>query len=469
MITSLTISGCSEGPKGATVASLQPLPIDVPESGNSTPPPEIPIQIGSGQEYFVAPNGTGGGSTSAPFGRIQDAINVANPGDTITILPGVYEEYLVTKRNGSSSSKITIRSRDGQSSVVIRKSGRVLDITHAHIQISDITVDGLFGTSDAIKINSNGDYTYLHKLVVKNSSRDCIDMDAPQNVEIHNSLIHHCLNPANGRTDAHGVVTGPVRNLVIKNSEIHTFSGDAFQVDPGRSSPGWNDVLIENCYFWLSPLERVTNGFAQGVVPGENAIDTKSSSSYERARITIKNSRFSGFQAGVISNMAALNLKENIEALVENVQISSSEIALRLRGETSSTPQGASVTTKNVIIFNVSTAVRYEDKLNGLIKLYHMSFGANINRFFQAASATGDPLVKNSVFLSSSLPSEANSSTNIKATVSDFENVSLHNYKLSSNSSILNSVTLLPDVTTDFDGNSRSTRVLTDAGAYHKN
>ena len=94
---------------------------------------------------------------------------------------------------------------------------------------------------------------------------------------IDGSLIHHTLNAANVRTDAHGIVAGAARRLTIRNTEIHTFSGDAFQIDPGRAAPGWGDIVVEGCRFWLQPLPAAVNGFAAGVVPGENAIDTKAS------------------------------------------------------------------------------------------------------------------------------------------------------------------------------------------------
>ena len=56
-------------------------------------------------------------------------------------------------------------------------------------------------------------------------------MDAPADVLIEDSLIHHTLNAARGRTDAHGVVAGAVQRLTIRRTEIHTFSGDAVQLE----------------------------------------------------------------------------------------------------------------------------------------------------------------------------------------------------------------------------------------------
>src|SRR5436190_24331898 len=79
----------------------------------------------------------------------------------------------------------------------------------------------------------------LRNSEVRRSGRDAVDMGAVDDVLIEGSLIHHALNSTGGRSDAHGIVAGAVHRLTIRNTEIHTFSGDGIQVDPGRAAPGW--------------------------------------------------------------------------------------------------------------------------------------------------------------------------------------------------------------------------------------
>jgi hypothetical protein len=56
--------------------------------------------------------GTGGdGSAGSPFQTIQDAAQMARPGDTITILPGVYRETVVPTNSGTSISPIFYRAQ----------------------------------------------------------------------------------------------------------------------------------------------------------------------------------------------------------------------------------------------------------------------------------------------------------------------------------------------------------------------
>lgn len=149
---------------------------------------------------------------------------------------------------------------------------------------------------------------------------------------IEQCLVHHALNAAGGRTDAHGIAAGPVQDLTIRDTEIHTFSGDGIQVDPGRSAPGWNRVTIERVRIWLAPLPAAENGFAAGTVTGENAVDTKASASFARASLVIRDTTVSGFRGGLITNMAAFNLKEHIDAILDGIRVHDSEIAFRLRG-----------------------------------------------------------------------------------------------------------------------------------------
>lgn len=53
---------------------------------------------------------TGNGSQEAPFKTIQEAANIAQPGDEVLVLPGIYREYVNPKHAGTASQRITYRS-----------------------------------------------------------------------------------------------------------------------------------------------------------------------------------------------------------------------------------------------------------------------------------------------------------------------------------------------------------------------
>jgi hypothetical protein len=238
--------------------------------------------------------------------------------------------------------------------------------------------DGQYGADDTIRVTSAGSNLVLRDVEVRRSTKDLIDIGAPQHVLIEGSLIHHALNAAAGRTDAHGIVAAAVHDLVVRNTEIHTFSGDGVQIDPARSTPGWSDVTLDGDRIWLAPLPAAENGFAAGTVPGENAVDTKASANYPRATMEIRNTTAFGFRNGLIPNMAAFNLKENVDVTVDRVTVYDSEIAFRTRGGA----PGAWVTAKNAVIHNVTTAFRYEDNIERL-RIWNATVGANVTRAFQ--------------------------------------------------------------------------------------
>src|SRR5688572_19532194 len=256
----------------------------------------------SATEWFVAPGGSGHGTSAAPFGRVQDGLNAAQAGDTVSILPGTYSEAVQTVRSGSSSLPVLLRAREGLGSVILTVPGRVLRIDHAYITVEGLVIDGQYGAADTVDVNSGAHFLTLRDTEVRRSSRDLIDIANPQGVLIERCLIHHALNAAGGRTDAHGIAAGAARDLTIRDTEIHTFSGDGFQIDPGRAAPGWDRVTIEGSTIWLAPLPAAENGFPAGTVPGENAVDTKAAPTLPRATIVIRDTMAWGFRAGLIGN-----------------------------------------------------------------------------------------------------------------------------------------------------------------------
>jgi hypothetical protein len=417
-------------------------------------------------EWFVAPGGSGKGTSAAPFGKIQDAINVAQPGDVVTVAPGTYAESIRSVRNGTSAQRITLRARDGRGSVTVTVNGRVLNVSHAYFTVDGLILDGQYGASDLVRVETPGSGFTLRRSEVRRTSRDAIDMGAPQDVLIEDSLIHHALNAAAGRTDAHGIVAGAVRRLTIRNTEVHTFSGDAFQVDPGRSTAGWNDVLIEGCRFWLAPLPKPENGFPAGTVTGENAVDTKVAGTAPRAKLTIRNTDAWGFQNGLISNMAAFNLKENVDALLDRVTVYQSEIAFRMRGPGPN--GGALVRVQNAVVHSSATAFRYEDNID-TPKLYNVTIGGGVSRPFVNAAASGTTLdVRNLLLLGSSLPAQAAGSSNKAVPASSFVGASAHNYALAQGSAAVDAGVAVPGVTEDRQGTKRPQGATFDIGAYER-
>ena len=180
-------------------------------------PPKDPPKF-SGKGWYVEVGKNGNGSEANPFGRIQQALDAAQAGDGVIISPGVYLESLRTMNQGDAKKPILIFAEKGRGSVEVRAKGRVLNVRHAHQHFLGLVFSGEYGDSDAVRVYTEADGWRLENSEVKESGRDCIDMGAPMDVTITHSLIHHCLNPSGGRTDAHGIVGASVKNLLIKDT-----------------------------------------------------------------------------------------------------------------------------------------------------------------------------------------------------------------------------------------------------------
>lgn len=416
-------------------------------------------------EWFVAPGGTGNGTRAAPFGRVQDGLNATLPGDTVTVLPGTYAGAVQTVRSGSSGLSIRLRAQGARGSVILTAPGRVLRVDHAHVTVEGLVLDGQYGAADTVDVNSGAHFLTLRNVEVRRSSRDLIDMASPHGVLIEHCLIHHALNATNGRTDAHGIAAGAVQDLTIRDTEIHTFSGDGIQVDPARAAPGWNRVTVERARIWLAPLPVAENGFPAGSVPGENAIDTKASTSLPRATLTIRDTTAWGFRAGLISNMAAFNLKEQVAVTVDRVTVYDSDIAFRLRGPGASTVGGAWVTVKNAVVYNTATAFRYEDNIANLM-IWNSTIGNGVTRPFRAASSGRSGLEVRNLLVRGSLPPEAAHTSNWSVGPEAFVNAAVHNYALAPGSAVIDAGIALLGVATDRIGTRRPQGRAYDVGAY---
>ncbi len=236
-------------------------------------------------------------------------------------------------------------------------------------------VDSQWAGGNRVKITA--DNVILRHCEIRNATGNGVGVFAGD-VQIESCRIHHLLNSTfDQQHDAHGI-TGRPQRLVVRNCEIFYVSGDCLQFDPGRAP--WDDVLVENCTLWTGPLPADAAGFKAGERPGENAFDSKTPADGPRCRITFRNCLFHGWnQPGQVSMLAALNLKENVEATIENCVFRDNQVAFRLRGPGRN--GGALVTIRGSAVFDTGVAVRMEDRLENLT-IHGLGFGKGVERRF---------------------------------------------------------------------------------------
>jgi hypothetical protein len=83
----------------------------------------------------TADTDTGDGSSDRPFGKIQQALAVAQPNDTIVVAAGIYSGQLRSVRSGRPDAPITIAGARG---AVIEGDGEItnlVELTHDHLVV----------------------------------------------------------------------------------------------------------------------------------------------------------------------------------------------------------------------------------------------------------------------------------------------------------------------------------------------
>jgi len=221
-------------------------------------------------------------------------------------------------------------------------------------------VDAEWGDVDAVRIKA--DNVTLRNCEIRHARRDGVEVYGAD-VLIENCRIHHLLaGTFKDQKDAHGITGRPTR-LTIRNCQIGYVSGDCLQFDPGRGV--WTDVVVEHCDLFTGPLPAAAAGFAKGEQPGENGLDTKQTAANPRSKITMRRCIVHGFaKGGQIGNLAALNIKNHVDAVIEECRFYDNEICLRLRGAGKGSEYGgAHVTARGCWFYDSDMAIRLEDRI----------------------------------------------------------------------------------------------------------
>lgn len=234
-------------------------------------------------------------------------------------------------------------------------------------------IDSRWAGGNRVKITA--DDVVLRHCEIRNATGNGVGVFS-RNVTIEQCRIHHLLNGTYAdQQDAHGI-TGRPQSLVIRNCDIGLVSGDCLQFDPDRQP--WGDVLVERCTLWTGLLPADAAGFKAGERPGENGFDSKTPADGLRPKIVFRRCLFYGWnQPGQIELLAALNLKENVEAIVEECEFRDCQAAFRLRGPGSR--GGALATLVDCAVHDSAVAVRMEDRLENLT-IRNLGFGPGVVR-----------------------------------------------------------------------------------------
>lgn len=253
-----------------------------------------------------------------------------------------------------------------------------LEITKPGVY-ENLIIDGQWKRGNLVKITA--DDVTLRNCEIRHSAGNGVGVFGSR-VVIENCRIHHLLNGTfEDQQDAHGI-SGRWGDLIVRNCDISYPSGDCIQFDPDRQSSG--KVVVENCTLWTGPLTADLAGFKAGQRPGENALDTKVKLDGPRCQLIIRNCHLHGWnQPAQIDNVAALNLKENVDAEVTRCVFQNNEIALRVRGPGSR--GGAHVSITDCAIYDTQTGIRAEDKIDYL-KVQGLGFGGDIRQQVQFAN-----------------------------------------------------------------------------------
>jgi hypothetical protein len=197
------------------LASLVPL-MGCLSSGADEPRGPM-VKAAAPARYYVSTGGsdTNPGSSAAPFQTIQKAADVAGPGDTVIVRPGVYtgEGRLVAlDRGGTPGAWITFRSERRREAVLDGRNGRSQEAWYFGRGVGYVRVEGF---------------------EIRDLEEHAFDFygGGVHDIEVIRNRIHHigrnCTDTSNGRT---GASLGAGAHRIV-------FDGNIWH-DIGRYRPG---------------------------------------------------------------------------------------------------------------------------------------------------------------------------------------------------------------------------------------
>ena len=233
----------------------------------------------AGNVYYVAKNGNNGnnGSAGSPWLTIDTSIGKLQPGDTLIISEGTYNEKLDIQKSGTADNYITIKGEEGKQVILdgigisARDSAMIYLENRSYVRIENLEICNL---------NTSGTNSGIHINTGTNSNSTSVGIQLVNN-KIHN-IDGESKNSNKDNKNGHGIVvhgrgtssSGAVRDLLIEGNEVYgCFLGNSEAVVVNGNVVGWE---IKNNYI------HDNDNIGIDAIGGEK--DVCSSSTYNRAR-----------------------------------------------------------------------------------------------------------------------------------------------------------------------------------------
>ena len=136
---SLATLGCGSEDAGAGGGAVPEA--ETPPAAGGTVPASMDCGEPSGQVHYVSPTGndeTGTGAEASPWRTLAVAADMAQPGDSVYLMDGVYNEPLRPVRSGTEGAYITYRPAPAAAEVVIDGSG-LTDLDYGLVELSGVS------------------------------------------------------------------------------------------------------------------------------------------------------------------------------------------------------------------------------------------------------------------------------------------------------------------------------------------
>jgi hypothetical protein len=207
--------------------------VRIKNSDHDTPAAAPPAASGSGRTIFVSATAVPAGAEGTagrPFVTIQQAVDLARPGDTVRVGPGSYAGFH-TVRSGTSGRPIRLSGVDAEiARVGGDDSSRLIELTDDYLELAGFEVVG--GTA-GIRLYGAHHVSIVHN-VVRDALGECVRVknQSTNNVVAFNE-IRSCgrrnFNLAEDRKNGEGIYIGTAPE------QLDELPGDG----PDRSDDNW--------------------------------------------------------------------------------------------------------------------------------------------------------------------------------------------------------------------------------------